>query len=194
MNKETLDSFVELMAVGFEVSDEWLRKWLEIYYRIRRAAEEQAAWIHFRPVTVSPEEVEEAAMKFSARPDPVADFIRAANELPKVPIDAASDAEAPPPAEEEPALDPEPAAEPPEGFEAVEVKSEYLRGTAARKFKRDTRERLELARKDKGLSLQAIAEAVPGLKMQNLLSVLEGARVDYRVYVALAAALDKLNA
>lgn len=100
----------------------------------------------------------------------------------------------PPPAEEEPAPDPEPAADPLAGFEAVEVKSPaYLRGTAARKFKRDTRERLEAARKDKGLSLQAIADAADGLTLGDLLGILECAQVDYKIYVKAAQALDTLG-
>lgn len=100
----------------------------------------------------------------------------------------------PPPAEED-APDPEPAADPLAGFEAVEVKSPaYLRGTAARKFKRDTRERLEKARKERNLSLQAIAAAADGLRMGDLLGILECAQVGYKIYVKTAQALDALGA
>ena len=78
----------------------------------------------------------------------------------------------------------------------MEVKKDAasLRWTAARKFKRDTRERLEAARKEKGLSLQTIADAVIGLKISDLLSILECAPVEYKFYVRAAQALDRLGA
>lgn len=78
----------------------------------------------------------------------------------------------------------------------MEVKKDAaaLRGTAARKFKRDTRERLEAARKEKGLSLQTIADAVIGLTINDLLGILECAPVEYKCYVRAAQALDRLNA
>lgn len=185
MNKEFLDSFVELMAVDLEISNEWLRKWLEIYYQMRRAKEEAEETAKTLSIyrAFSADDLNAAIEEYEARPSPAEEIIAA----------AAEPAAAPPPETEAPGE--EPAGKTPlDGFEAVEVKSEYLRGTAARKFKRDTRERLEAARKDRGLSLQAIADAADGLKMQDLLSILEGALVDYRVYKALAAALDRLNA
>ena len=186
MNKEILDSFVELMAVDLEISEEWLRKWLEIYYQMRRTKE--AAETELRLLihpTTDAAQLREAVERAAARTSPAEEILAAAAE-PEA---------APPPETEEP--DEEPAADPAlEGFEAVEVKKDAasLRGTAARKFKRDTRERLEAARKGKGLSLQAIADAVIGLTMSDLLGVLECAPVDYKIYVRTAQALDRLGA
>ena len=185
MNKEILDSFVELMAVDLEISEEWLRKWLEIYYQMRRTKEaaENELRLLIHP-TMPTEELSEAVERAAARPSPAEEILAA----------AAEPQEAPPPETEEPAE--EPAAPALEGFEAVEVKKDAasLRGTAARKFKRDTRERLEAARREKGLSLQTIADAGIGLTISDLLSILECAPVEYKFYVRAAQALDRLNA
>ncbi len=190
MNKEILDSFVELMAVDLEISDEWLRKWLEIYYKIRRAKEdaENELRLLIHPTTDAAQ-LREAVVKAAARPSPAAEFIAAAAEPEEPPaeIQVAQDAFEP--------ADPAEVPETPEGFEAVEVRKDAasLRGTAARKFKRDTRERLEKARKEKNLSLQSIADRATGLTINDLLGILECAAVDYKVYVRAAAALDTLN-
>ena len=187
MNKDILAGFIQLMADEAECSTEWLRKWLEIYYQMRRAAEEAEETAKMLSIyrAFSADDLNAAIAEYEARPSPAAEIIAA----------AAEPAAAPPPAEEEPAAEPEPAEDPLAGFEAVEVKKpESLRGTAARKFKRETRERLEDARMGKGLTLQAIADASGGaVKINDLLGILEGALIDYRVYTALAAALDKLE-
>ena len=68
-----------------------------------------------------------------------------------------------------------------------------MRGKAARKFKRDQRMRLDEIRR-RGVSLQSIASASGGkLGIKDLLSVLECAEVEFKVYKALAATLDKFE-
>ena len=188
MNKDILAGFIQLMADEAECSTEWLLKWLELYYQLRRAkerAEAELKMLIYPPTNA--EALSEAVSRAFIRPSPADAFIRSV-------ADPAPEDEAPPPAEED-APDPEPAADPLAGFEAVEVKSPaYLRGTAARKFKRDTRERLEKARKERNLSLQAIAAAADGLRMGDLLGILECALVGYKIYVKTAQALDALGA
>lgn len=169
MNKEILDSFVELMAVGFEVSDEWLSKWLEIYYQIRRAKEdaEKELRLLIHPTTDAAqlrEEVERAA-----RRSPEDEFISkaAAPEEPPEEVQVTQDA-----------FEPVPPPVP-------------TRGTAAAKFKRDVRDRLEALRK-KNVPLQSIIDASGGaVSMSEILDVLQCAKVDYSVYKELDAALKR---
>ncbi len=63
------------------------------------------------------------------------------------------------------------------------------RGTAAAKFKRDVRERLEALRK-KNVSLRRIVDASGGAVSESeVLDVLQCAKVDYSVYKELDAAM-----
>lgn len=65
------------------------------------------------------------------------------------------------------------------------------RGTAAAKFKRDVRDRLEALRK-KNVPLQSIIDASGGaVSMSEILDVLQCAKVDYSVYKELDAALKR---
>ena len=67
------------------------------------------------------------------------------------------------------------------------------RGTAAAKFKRDVRDRIEALRKH-GVSLQSIIDATGGaVSMSEILDVLQAARVEYQVYRALDGGLRKLE-
>ena len=66
------------------------------------------------------------------------------------------------------------------------------RGTAAAKFKRDVRARLEALRK-KNVSLRRIVDASDGAVSESeVLDVLQCAKVDYSVYKELDAALKKI--
>jgi len=67
------------------------------------------------------------------------------------------------------------------------------RGTAAAKFKRDVRDRLEAVR-SKDISLQSIIDASGGaVSMSEILDVLQCAKVDYSVYKELDAALKHFS-
>ena len=186
MDNELLERFVALMADDLELSPDWLQKWLEIYYRLRRAQEkaEEELKLLIYP-TMDAEDLSEAISRAAVRPSPADAFIRSVAEPPE--------AEAPPPAAEEPETGEEPAAAELAGFEAVEVKTEGLRGAAARKFKRDQRMRLDEIRR-RGVSLQNLAVASDGkLTIKDLLSVLECANVEFSIYKALKATLDKFE-
>lgn len=65
------------------------------------------------------------------------------------------------------------------------------RGTAAAKFKREVRERIEVLRGG-GVSLQSMADASRGVTINNIFSILEGEKVDYSLYVALWDGLSKI--
>ena len=66
------------------------------------------------------------------------------------------------------------------------------RGTAAAKFKRTVRDRIEELRRE-NVSLQSLADASRGVTLSQILDILQGAKVDYSVYVVLAEALAKFS-
>lgn len=78
-----------------------------------------------------------------------------------------------------------------EGMEPVKKKIPD-RGTAAAKFKRAVRDRIEELRRE-NVSLQSLADASRGVTLNQILDILQGAKVDYRVYVVLAEALAKFS-
>ena len=78
-----------------------------------------------------------------------------------------------------------------EGMEPVKKKIPD-RGTAAAKFKRTVRDRIEELRRE-NVSLQSLADASRGVTLNQILDILQGAKVDYSVYVALAEALAKFS-
>lgn len=66
------------------------------------------------------------------------------------------------------------------------------RGTAAVKFKRTVRDRIEELRRE-NVSLQSLADASRGVTLNQILDILQGEKVDYSVYVVLAEALAKFS-
>lgn len=78
-----------------------------------------------------------------------------------------------------------------EGMEPVK-KPIPTRGTAAAKFKRTVRDRIEELRRQ-NVSLQSLADASRGVTLNQILDILQGAKVDYSVYVVLAEALAKFS-
>lgn len=66
------------------------------------------------------------------------------------------------------------------------------RGTAAAKFKRTVRDRIEELRRE-NVSLQSLADASRGVTLNQILDILQGEKVDYSVYVVLAEALAKFS-
>lgn len=66
------------------------------------------------------------------------------------------------------------------------------RGTAAAKFKREVRERIEALRGG-GVSLQSMADASRGVTLNNILDILQGVKVDYSLYAALWEGLSRFN-
>lgn len=78
-----------------------------------------------------------------------------------------------------------------EGMEPVKKKIPD-RGTAAAKFKRTVRDRIEELRRE-NVSLQSLADASRGVTLNQILDILQGAKVDYSVYVVLAEALAKFS-
>ena len=78
-----------------------------------------------------------------------------------------------------------------EGMEPVK-KPIPTRGTAAAKFKRTVRDRIEELRRE-NVSLQSLADASRGVTLNQILDILQGAKVDYSVYVVLAEALAKFS-
>lgn len=78
-----------------------------------------------------------------------------------------------------------------EDFEPVKKPSPD-RGTAAAKFKRTVRDRIEELRRE-NVSLQSLADASRGVTLNQILDILQGAKVDYSVYVVLAEALAKFS-
>ena len=66
------------------------------------------------------------------------------------------------------------------------------RGTGAAKFKRTVRDRIEELRRE-NVSLQSLADASRGVTLNQILDILQGAKVDYSVYVVLAEALAKFS-
>lgn len=66
------------------------------------------------------------------------------------------------------------------------------RGAAAAKFKRTVRDRIEELRRE-NVSLQSLADASRGVTLNQILDILQGAKVDYSVYVVLAEALAKFS-
>lgn len=79
----------------------------------------------------------------------------------------------------------------PEDFEPVK-KPIPDRGTAAAKFKRTVRDRIEELRRE-NVSLQSLADASRGVTLNQILDILQGSKVDYSVYVVLAEALAKFS-
>lgn len=175
---KALDVYVRLAAAAGEYDLKQLREILEGYYELRRAAEEWRVTVQSTvDVGALAEQIEKLTQREAA----------ACRREEDAEISAPPSVTAEEPVKE---------AEELEGFEAAEVKKPgaYLRGTAAAKFKRLQRERLEAVRKEKGLTLQAIADASGGgVRMSDLLSILEGATADYRIYTALAITLDKFD-
>ncbi len=78
-----------------------------------------------------------------------------------------------------------------EGMEPVKKKIPD-RGTAAAKFKRTVRDRIEELRRE-NVSLQSLADASRGVTLNQILDILQGEKVDYSVYVVLAEALAKFS-
>lgn len=78
-----------------------------------------------------------------------------------------------------------------EGMEPVKKKIPD-RGAAAAKFKRTVRDRIEELRRE-NVSLQSLADASRGVTLNQILDILQGAKVDYSVYVVLAEALAKFS-
>ena len=78
-----------------------------------------------------------------------------------------------------------------EDFEPVK-KPIPTRGAAAAKFKRTVRDRIEELRRE-NVSLQSLADASRGVTLNQILDILQGAKVDYSVYVVLAEALAKFS-
>lgn len=78
-----------------------------------------------------------------------------------------------------------------EDFEPVK-KPIPTRGTAAAKFKRTVRDRIEELRRE-NVSLQSLADASRGVTLNQILDILQGEKVDYSVYVVLAEALAKFS-
>lgn len=78
-----------------------------------------------------------------------------------------------------------------EGMEPVKKKIPD-RGAAAAKFKRKVRDRIEELRRE-NVSLQSLADASRGVTLNQILDILQGAKVNYSVYVVLAEALAKFS-
>lgn len=165
---KALDVYVRLAAHACEQEPEDFRQILEGYYELRRAAEDDLQ-VRIFP-TLSAEQLREEVER-AARLSPADEFI------------AKTAAPEEPPAETQVAQD---------AFEPVPPPVP-TRGTAAAKFKRDVRDRINALRKQ-GVSLQSIIDATGGaVSMGEILDVLQAARVEYQVYRDLDGGLRKLE-
>lgn len=166
--KKALDVYVRLAADAGEYDLKQLREILDGYYELRRAAEDDLQ-VRIFP-TLSAEQLREEVERAAVR-SPADEFIAktAAPEDPPEETQVTQDA-----------FEPVPPPVP-------------TRGTAAAKFKRDVRDRIETLRKQ-GVSLQSIIDATGGaVSMSEILDVLQAARVEYSVYRELDAGLRKLD-
>lgn len=165
---KALDVYVRLAADAGEYDLKQLREILEGYYELRRAAEDDLQ-VRLFP-TLSAVQLREKVERASGH-SPADEFIAkaAAPEEPPEEIQVAQDA-----------FEPVPPPVP-------------TRGTAAAKFKRDVRDRIEALRKQ-GVSLQSIIYATGGaVSMSKILDVLQAAKVEYSVYRELDAGMRKLE-
>ena len=101
MNNELLERFVELMADDLEISAEWLRKWLEIYYQMRRAEEQRELIEELERLSEKVGAIIEEIEATGAEPKApaVTPEIRPVNEPEELREAIAREAEAPSPAE-----------------------------------------------------------------------------------------------
>lgn len=167
---KALDVYVRLAAHACEMESEDFRPILEGYYELRRVAEDD---LRITQQAIDPKAMDAALKAYAER----AGGLRAAV------------AESVPPAVEESPAETQVAQA---AFEPVPPPVP-TRGTAAAKFKRDVRDRIEALRKQ-GVSLQSIIDATGGaVSMSEILDVLQAARIEYQVYRDLDGGLRKLE-
>ncbi|MBR6353963.1 MAG: hypothetical protein IKS25_07525 [Oscillospiraceae bacterium] len=161
--QKALTVYVDMFARAAEVDREQLQDFLDGYWLLRRLSEYEDA---------------APAPSLEIRPvSPPEELIRAVRDEPKNPVEELI----------------EQAAEKKttEGMEPVKKKPPD-RGTGAAKFKRTVRDRIEELRRE-NVSLQSLADASRGVTLNQILDILQGAKVDYSVYVVLAEALAKFS-
>lgn len=160
--QKALAVYVDMFAQAAEVDREQLQDFLDGYWLLRRLSEED----------------DEPRLYLDFRPvSAPEELIKAVRDEPKSPAEELI----------------EQAAEKKttEGMEPVKKKIPD-RGTAAAKFKRTVRDRIEELRRE-NVSLQSLADASRGVTLNQILDILQGAKVDYSVYVVLAEALAKFS-
>ena len=160
--QKALTVYVDMFARAAEVDREQLQDFLDGYWLLRRLSEED----------------DEPRLYLDFRPvSPPEELIKAVRDEPKNPAEELIEQTA--------------EKKTTEGMEPVKKKIPD-RGTAAAKFKRTVRDRIEELRRE-NVSLQSLADASRGVTLNQILDILQGAKVDYSVYVVLAEGLAKFS-